>query len=73
MLAIVETDTGKTKKVVEFERPHSGLIHFSRDGRAVIYPVRVGGVDNLWQQPIDGSKGKQITDFSSEHIFDFHW
>ena len=24
-------------------------------------------------QPLDGSKGRQITDFSSEHIYDFHW
>jgi eukaryotic-like serine/threonine-protein kinase len=73
MLALVETDTGKAEKVVEFERPRSGLVHFARDGHAVIYPVRAGGVDNLWRQPIDGSKGKQITDFTSEHIFDFHW
>jgi Tol biopolymer transport system component len=58
---------------VEFERPRSGLLHFSRDGKAVIYPSRETGVDNLWLQPLDGSKGKQITDFTSEHIFDFHW
>jgi eukaryotic-like serine/threonine-protein kinase len=73
MLALVETDAGKTLKMVEFERPRFGLLHFSRDGKAVIYPARNGGVDNLWLQPLDGSKGKQITDFTSEHIFDFHW
>jgi Tol biopolymer transport system component len=73
MLALVDTDGGKTAKVVEFERPRFGLLHFSRDGKAVIYPVRNNGVDNLWLQPLDGSKGKQITDFTSEHIFDFHW
>jgi hypothetical protein len=27
----------------------------------------------LWLQPLDGAKGKQITNFTSEHIFDFHW
>jgi serine/threonine protein kinase len=73
MLALVETDGGKTAKLVAFERPRFGLLHFSSDGKGVIYPVRDNGVDNLWLQPLDGSKGKQITDFTSEHIFDFHW
>ncbi|MFZ1005667.1 MAG: protein kinase [Candidatus Sulfotelmatobacter sp.] len=73
MLAIVETGGTKAAKMMEFERPRVGLLHFSRDGKAVVYPVRDGGVDNLWEQPLDGSKGRQITDFTSEHIFDFHW
>jgi len=73
MLEVVETDAGKVAKLMEFERPRDGLLHFSRDGRAVVYPTRDKGVDNLWQQPLDGSKGKPITHFSSEHIYDFHW
>jgi Tol biopolymer transport system component len=24
-------------------------------------------------QPLDGSRGKKITDFTSERIYDFHW
>ena len=73
MLAVVETEGGKAAKLLEFERSRFGLLHFSRDGKGVIYPVRDNGDDNLWLQPLDGSKGKQITDFTSEHIFDFHW
>ena len=73
MLAVVETEGGKAAQQVEFERARFGLLHFSRDGKAVVYPVRENGVDNLWLQPLDGSKGKPITDFASEHIFDFHW
>lgn len=73
MLAIVDTATRKVLRTVEFERPRGGLLHFARDGKAVIYPVRESGVDNLWSQPLDGSKGKQITNFTSERIFDFHW
>ena len=72
-LDVVETDAGKVAKQVGFERPRFGLLHFSRDGKAVVYPTRVNGVDNLWLQPLDGSKGRQITDFTSERIFDFHW
>ncbi len=72
-LDVVETDTGNVAKQVGFERPRFGLLHFSRDGKAVVYPTRANGVDNLWLQPLDGSKGRQITDFTSERIFDFHW
>ncbi len=72
MLAMVETDAGKVLKIVDFERPRFGLLHFARDGKGVVYPTRDNGVDNLWLQPLDGSKGKQITSFTSEHIYDFH-
>jgi eukaryotic-like serine/threonine-protein kinase len=72
-LAVVETDTGRVVKTVDFERVRFGLLHFSRDGKSVVYPVRDGGVDNLWEQALDGSKGRRLTDFTGEHIFDFHW
>jgi eukaryotic-like serine/threonine-protein kinase len=71
-LALVATDSGQAK-LVDFERSRFGLLRFSHDGKAVVYPTRENGVDNLWAQPVDGSKGKQITDFTSEHIYDFHW
>jgi eukaryotic-like serine/threonine-protein kinase len=73
MLTQVETEPGKLPKIVEFERERFGLLHLSPDGKGVVYPVRENGIDNLWLQPLDGSKGRQITDFTSEHIFDFHW
>jgi eukaryotic-like serine/threonine-protein kinase len=73
MLEIVGTDAGKVAKLVAFERPRFGSIHFARDGKGLVYPVRENGVDNLWLQPLDGSKGKPLTDFTAEHIFDFHW
>jgi Tol biopolymer transport system component len=71
-LALISVDSGEAREV-EFERPLSGLVRFSPDGKAVVYATRSNGVDNLWLQPIDGSKGRQITDFTSEHIYDFHW
>jgi eukaryotic-like serine/threonine-protein kinase len=72
MLAVVATDSGQAKRM-EFERFTFGPVRFSRDGKGVVYPVRANGVDNLWLQPVDGSKGRQLTDFTSEHIYDFHW
>ena len=46
---------------------------FTPDGKAVAYIVRDQGVDNVFVQPLDGSAGKQITHFTSEHISQFHW
>jgi eukaryotic-like serine/threonine-protein kinase len=69
---LVVTDSGQTK-LVDFERLRFGLLRFSRDGKAVVYPTRDNGIDNLWLQPLDGSKGHAITDFKSERIRDFHW
>jgi eukaryotic-like serine/threonine-protein kinase len=71
-LVLVDTGTGKAK-LQDFDRLRFGLVRFSRDGKAIVYPTRENGVDNLWLQPLDGSKGRQITSFSSEHIYDFHW
>jgi eukaryotic-like serine/threonine-protein kinase len=72
VLVLVNTDSRETKKL-DFEKLRFGLIRFSQNGKAVIYPTRENGVDNLWLQPLDGSKGKQVTDFTSERIYDFHW
>ena len=55
------------------ERISSGGISFSPEGKAVAYPIRENGVDNLWVQPIDRSAGKQVTSFTSEQISAFHW
>jgi serine/threonine protein kinase len=72
-LALVSTESGQNKKTVDFERPRIGILRFSLDGKAVVYPTRDHGVDNLWLQPVDGSKGHYLTDFKSERIYDFHW
>lgn len=71
-LAVVDIATGQAK-MLEFDHNRFGLLRFSPDGKAVVYPARENGVDNLWLQPLDGSKGRQITDFTSERIYDFHW
>ena len=46
---------------------------FTTDGKSVAYIVRDQGVDNIFVQPLDGSPGQQITNFTSEHIAEFQW
>jgi serine/threonine protein kinase len=55
------------------ERISSGSVNFTPDGKAVAYPIRENGVDNLWVQPLDASRGRQITNFDSEQILNFRW
>jgi len=72
-LAVMSAQPGQNPKVLDFERPRFGILRFSLDGKGIVYPTRENGVDNLWLQPLDGSKGRSLTDFKSERIYDFHW
>ena len=51
----------------------NNAMHFTPDGKAVALLVEDKGVDNIWIQPLDGSKGRQITHFDSQYIQDFRW
>jgi eukaryotic-like serine/threonine-protein kinase len=46
---------------------------FTPDGRALVYPIRENSVDNLWLQPLDGSRGRQITAFEADVIRNFRF
>jgi serine/threonine protein kinase/sugar lactone lactonase YvrE len=73
-LVLLDLSTRQVRKSMKFEHQRAGsFVRFSRDGRSVVYPIRENGVDNLWQQPLDGSAGKQLTSFKAEHIWDYHW
>jgi eukaryotic-like serine/threonine-protein kinase len=74
-LALVPVDAPQTTKFLDLQRPVSSFrcVRFTDDGKAVVYPFRDQEADNLWLQPLDGSAGKQITNFKSERINDFHW
>jgi serine/threonine protein kinase/dipeptidyl aminopeptidase/acylaminoacyl peptidase len=51
----------------------TNTITFTPDGKSAAYIIRDQGVDNIWVQPLDGSPGRQITSFISEHIAKFQW
>ncbi len=48
-------------------------LSFAPDGKSVAYIIRDKGVDNVFVQPLDGSPGHQITNFTSENISQFQW
>jgi serine/threonine protein kinase len=80
-LGLVSPDFSQPIRFLDFERPRAeydvmfgdGPILFTRDGKGIVYPVQDGQTDNLWLQNLDGSAGKEITDFKSEFIRDFDY
>jgi Tol biopolymer transport system component len=73
MLAIVPVDSPQNPKLLGLQQPPVGPVRFAHDGKAVVYAIREKDADNLWLQPVDGSPGKQITNFKSEFIGDLRW
>jgi len=69
----VAADTGQMRREITMQKPWTGPIRYSVDGKALEYVVRDNGVDNIWRQPLDGSAGKWETAFKSEHISHFLW
>ncbi len=72
-IALLDLTTLKNPRLLDAQPHISAGPQFTPDGRAVGYPVRENGVDNVWVQPLDGSPGHSITKFDSEQILSFHW
>ena len=73
-LAILPFAGGEPVKV--FPLPATATIlgpRWTPDGRALSFIKNVGGVGNIWEQPVEGGPPKQVTHFSSERIFRFDW
>ncbi len=70
-IVLVQLDAGLNPQIHQLE-PNSHIAagpHFTPDGKSVVYAIRVNGVSNLWQQPIDGNgPGHQITNFTKEEF-----
>ena len=49
----------------------AGALHWTPDGRYLLYVNNAGDVWNLWSQPMAGGPPKQITHFSQYLIHDF--
>ena len=52
---------------------YTGGPRFSPDGKALVYDITDKGISNLWMQPLDGSAGHQLTNFTSGRINGFRW
>jgi len=70
-IAILPLDAGPQPQVRLLD-PHPDIAdgpRFTPDGKALVYPITQNGLSNLWLQPLDGSPGRQITNFKSDLIY----
>jgi Tol biopolymer transport system component len=73
-IVLVSLDSATAPRLLNADpRLAGGGFQFTPDGKALAYPIRENGVDNIWLQPLDGSAGRKITNFNSEQIGDLHW
>src|SRR5215469_7414488 len=72
-ISLISLTSGQITRTFEYDPRHHGIMQFSPDGKAIIYPVRDKGVDNLWLQPLDGGTGHQITKYTSLRIYSYQW
>jgi eukaryotic-like serine/threonine-protein kinase len=74
-IALVALDAGPKPPVrmLDADPRVAGPPRFTPDGAAVVYPIRESGTENLWLQPLDGSRGRQITHFPSDTIQFFEY
>jgi serine/threonine protein kinase len=74
-IALVPLDAGPepTRRMLDPDPRVAEAPEFTPDGNAVVYPIRENGTDNLWLQPLNGSRGRQITNFKSDTISAFRF
>jgi Tol biopolymer transport system component/DNA-binding winged helix-turn-helix (wHTH) protein len=73
-LAILPFEGGDPiMKFCDMPVPAYELLRWTPDGRALTYVVTNAGVSNIWLQPIDGGRAKQITNFKEDQIFRMAW
>ena len=73
VLVDLEDNAKGYRRLLDCDARISGVPRFTPDGRAVVYPIQGNQVDNLWLQPLDGTAGRQITNFKSDTIQFFEY
>jgi eukaryotic-like serine/threonine-protein kinase len=66
-IQIVDLGAGSNpnRRTVEPDPRISSGAFFTPDGKGVAYAITENGTSNVWVQPLDGSRGRQITDFKT--------
>jgi eukaryotic-like serine/threonine-protein kinase len=72
-IALLNLESPASPRLLDANSHISGGVEFTPDRKAIAYPTRENGADNVWVQPLDGSAGHQITNFKSDRIVQFHW
>ncbi len=56
-----------------FETDPNRFLHWTPDGSGLFYVYTNNGKENVWVQPLDGNKARQLTNFKSDYVLSFIW
>jgi len=70
-MAIIPFEGGVPPRILDVSLAAASDLHWSLDGRAIVYRTASDEAMNLWRLPIEGGAPKPITTFSSEQIWQF--
>jgi Tol biopolymer transport system component len=75
-IALMSFETGETIKTFNVQADSCQQCRkmnsqWATDKRAIFYVKTEKGLSNSWQQPINGSAPVQVTDFTTDRIFNF--
>jgi Tol biopolymer transport system component len=75
-IGIVAFEGGENLKTFEIPPGLAGartILHWSNDGRSLLYTVITNNVSNIWSQAVEGGKPVQLTNFKENLITAFDW
>jgi Tol biopolymer transport system component len=72
-IGLITLDGGQLTKTFDIPVHYWQQIRWTTDGRALTYTEIHDGIANIWSQPVDGGKPKQLTDFKNDLIFSYDW
>jgi Tol biopolymer transport system component len=73
-LAVTRIGSALPARALPIARTHGNrVVRWSPDGSALAFIDGVGGVANIWLQPIDGGPARRLTDFPNGTIATFDW
>jgi Tol biopolymer transport system component len=74
-LNVISMDGGKPIKAFALTAVdyYSFKVRWTRDGKALLYTGQEAQSGNIWIQPLAGGPARQLTNFTTDHIWDFDW
>ncbi len=70
-IAIFPSTGGSPIKTFPAPKTIGTSLRWTPDGQSIAYADSKGGVGNIWTQPVGGGTPKQLTNFTSELIYEF--
>lgn len=70
-IAVLSFNGGKPLQTFALPYAYNQIIHWTTDSKALLYVDKRGGVNNIWQQPLDESAARQITHFDEDLILHY--